>query len=190
MSTRILVFAGSARRDSLNKTLARLAAQRCNELNAETTFIDLAEFPMPLYDGDIEAGDGPPENAFRLQTLIAAQDGLLIASPEYNNSLPALLKNTLDWVSRTPRVRGTNPFAGKVAGLLAASPGSLGGMRGLDHVRRVLDTLGMLVLPGVVAVGHADTAFDADGRLLEAGSDKRLDGLCRQLIDTSTRLKT
>lgn len=189
MNPRILVFAGSARRDSLNKTLARLAARHCNDLGAEASFIDLAEYPMPLYDGDIEAGDGPPENAFRLQTLIAGQDGLLIASPEYNNSLPALLKNTLDWVSRTPRVRGANPFSGKVAGLLAASPGSLGGMRGLDHVRRVLDTLGVLVLPGVVAVGHADTAFDADGRLREESAEKRLHALCRQLVDTSSRLR-
>lgn len=190
MSTRILVFAGSARRDSLNKSLARLTALHCREHGAEASFIDLADYPMPLYDGDIEAGDGPPENAFRLQTLIAGQDGLLIASPEYNNSLPALLKNTLDWISRTPRVRGANPFAGKVAGLVSASPGNLGGMRGLDHVRRVLDTLGMLVLPSVVAVGHADAAFDADGRLLDAASDKRLQGLCRHLIDTSSRLKT
>lgn len=190
MSTRILVFAGSARRDSLNKTLARLAAEHCHELGAEASFIDLAEYPMPLYDGDIEAGDGPPENAFRLQTLIAAQDGLLIASPEYNNSLPALLKNTLDWVSRTPRVRGANPFAGKPAGLMAASPGSLGGMRGLDHVRRVLDTLGMLTLPGVVAIPHADSAFDTAGRLVEAASDKRLRAQCSQLIDISAKLKS
>lgn len=114
----------------------------------------------------------------------------MIASPEYNNSLPALLKNTLDWVSRTPRVRGANPFAGKLAGLLAASPGGLGGMRGLDHVRRVLDTLGMLVLPGVVAIPHADTAFDAEGRLLESRADQRLRTQCRQLIDISTRLMT
>lgn len=190
MATRILVFAGSVRRDSLNKTLARLAAKHCAELGAEATFIDLADYPMPLYDGDREAGDGPPENAFRLQTLIAEQHGLLIASPEYNNSLPALLKNTLDWVSRTPRVRGANPFAGKLAGLLAASPGGLGGMRGLDHVRRVLDTLGMLVLPGVVAIPHADTAFDAEGRLLESRADQRLRTQCRQLIDISTRLMT
>jgi NAD(P)H-dependent FMN reductase len=174
MTARLLVFAGSARRGSFNKALARLAAEHCRRLGAETDFIDLADFPMPLYDGDLEADSGPPENAFRLQDLIARQDGLLIVSPEYNNSLPALLKNTLDWVSRTPRVRGTNPFAGKVAGLASASPGSLGGMRGLDHVRRVLDTLGMLVLPGVVAIPHADRAFDDAGRLLDASSDERL----------------
>ncbi len=188
MSARILVFAGSARRDSYNKTLARLAAAHCRELGAETTCIDLADYPMPLYDGDLEADAGPPEHAFRLQALIADQDGLLIASPEYNNSLPALLKNTLDWVSRTPRVRGGNPFAGKVAGLVSASPGSLGGLRGLDHVRRVLDTLGMLVLPGVVAVPHADRAFDAEGRLVDDSADRRLMALSQQLVGVSGRL--
>lgn len=188
MTARILVLAGSARRGSLNKTLARLAARHCQTLGAEARFIDLADYPMPLYDGDLEAGDGPPENAFRLQELIAAQDGLLVVSPEYNNSLPALLKNTLDWVSRTPRVRGANPFAGKPAGLASASPGSLGGMRGLDHVRRVLDTLGMLVLPGVVAVPHADRAFDDDGSLLDAASDQRLRAYCQQLVSLTSRL--
>lgn len=187
--TRILVFAGSARRASLNKTLARLAAEHCGALGAEARFIDLADYPMPLYDGDLEAGDGPPENAFRLQALIAEQDGLLIAAPEYNNSLAPLLKNTLDWVSRTPRVRGANPFAGKPAGLVAASPGSLGGLRGLDPVRRVLDTLGMLVVPGVVAVPHADQAFDAQGRLLDSGHDARLRQLCADLIDVAGRLR-
>lgn len=188
MPPRILVFAGSARRASLNKTLARLAAEHCRALGAETTFIDLTDYPMPLYDGDLEAGNGPPDNAFRLQELIAGQDGLLIASPEYNNSIPALLKNTLDWVSRTPRVRGTNPFAGKTAGLISASPGSLGGMRGLDHVRRVLDTLGMLVLPGVVAVPHADSAFDDAGRFVDAASEKRLRAHCQQLVSIAGRL--
>jgi chromate reductase, NAD(P)H dehydrogenase (quinone) len=188
MTPRILVFAGSLRRDSYNKALARLATKHCREFGAETTFIDLADYPMPLYDGDLEAGEGPPENAFRLQELIATQHGLLIASPEYNNSLPALLKNTLDWVSRTPRVRGPNPFAGKVAALASASPGGFGGLRGLDHVRRVLDTVGMLVLPGVAAIPHADQAFDADGRLADTNADQRLQALCGQLIQVSGRL--
>lgn len=188
MTARILVFAGSVRRASYNKTLARLAAEHCRRLGAETIFIDLADYPMPLYDGDLETASGPPENAFRLQEMIARQDGLLIASPEYNNSLPALLKNTLDWVSRTSRVRGANPFDGKVAGLLSASPGGLGGMRGLDHVRRVLDTVGMLVLPGVVAIPRADSAFDAEGRLLDAASDERLRALCGKLIGVAGRL--
>jgi NAD(P)H-dependent FMN reductase len=144
---------------------------------------------MPIYDGDMEADGGPPENAFRLQELIAAQDGLIVVSPEYNNSIPALLKNTLDWVSRTPRVRGANPFAGKPAALMSASPGNLGGMRGLDHVRRVLDTVGMLVLPGVAAIPAAHEAFGADGHLLDAGQARRVEELTGALVDVSGRLK-
>ncbi len=188
MNPNILVFAGSLRRDSLNQKLARLAADHARAAGAAVTLIHLADYPMPLYDGDTEAESGPPETAFHLQELIAQQQGLLIASPEYNNSLSPLLKNTLDWVSRTPRVRGSNPFAGKVAGLLAASPGSLGGMRGLDHVRRVLDTVGMLVLPGVVAIPGADQAFDADGRLTDAGLDKRVAAMAERITQVAGRL--
>lgn len=188
MKPRILVFAGSIRRESFNRILARLAAEHAETAGAEVTRIELADYPMPIYDGDTEAESGPPENAFRLQELIGTQHGLLIAAPEYNNSLTPLLKNTLDWVSRTPRVRGTNPFSGKVAGLLAASPGRLGGMRGLDHVRRVLDTLGMLVLPGVVAVPGADKAFDEAGRLQDDRMDKRVRNMAERLVEVSGRL--
>lgn len=189
MTIKILAFAGSNRRDSLNKRLARLAARHAEVAGAEVCVLDLADYPMPLYDGDLEAESGPPPTAFQLRELIAAHDGVLIASPEYNNSLPALLKNTLDWVSRTPRVSGSNPFAGKPAALLAASPGSLGGLRGLDHLRRVLDTLGMLVLPGVAAIPAADRAFDADGALLDARLDRRVAELSGQLVDLARRLR-
>ncbi len=188
MTPRILAFAGSVRRDSFNRRLAVLAARHAEAAGAEVEFIDLADYPLPLYDGDLESESGPPENAFRLQAILARQHGLLIASPEYNNSISPLLKNTLDWVSRTPRVRGENPFTGRVAGLLAASPGSLGGLRGLDHLRRVLDTVGMLVLPGGVAIPHADRAFGAGGELIDAGHDRRLDDLCGRLVTLAGRL--
>ena len=188
MTQRILVFAGSIRRESLNQKLAGAAAEHARAAGAEVSLINLADYPMPLYDGDMEDGEGPPENAFRLQEVIAQQHGLLIASPEYNNSLSPLLKNTLDWVSRTPRARGANPFTGKVAGLLAASPGSLGGMRGLDHVRRVLDTVGMLVLPGVVAIPGADQAFDEMGRLKDGRMNKRLQDMVTRLVDVAKRM--
>lgn len=186
--TRILVFAGSTRQGSYNKQLARLAARDVVAAGAEATFLDLREFPMPLYDGDMEAGDGPPEHAFRLQEIVAQHHGLIVASPEYNNSISAVLKNTLDWVSRTPRVRGANPFAGKPAALIAASPGSLGGLRGLDAVRNVLNTVGMLVLPGMVAVGHADQAFDADGKLKDADLGRRLHGLAAEVVGLAKSL--
>jgi len=188
MTPRILTFAGSVRRDSFNRRLAALAARHAEAAGAEVEFIDLADYPMSIYDGDLEAESGPPENAFRLQAILARQHGLLIASPEYNNSIAPLLKNTLDWVSRTHQVRGENPFAGRVAGLLAASPGSLGGLRGLDHLRRVLDTVGMLVLPGGVAIPHADQAFDAVGGLIDPGHDRRLRAMCDRLVEVAGRL--
>lgn len=186
--TRILVFAGSTRQGSFNKQLARLAAREVAAAGAEASFIDLREFPMPLYDGDLEAGDGPPEQAFRLQGIVAQHHGLIVASPEYNNSISAVLKNTLDWVSRTPRVRGANPFAGKPAALIAASPGGLGGLRGLDAVRNVLNTVGMLVLPGMVAVPHADQAFAADGTLKDVDSARRLRDLVAETVHTARAL--
>lgn len=188
MSVKLLVFAGSLRRDSLNKKLARAAARAAEAAGAQVSYIELNDYPMPIYDGDIEAGEGPPENAFRLQALIAEQHGLIIASPEYNHSIPALLKNTLDWVSRTPRVRGPNPFAGKVATILSASPGSLGGLQGQDHVRRVLTTVGALVLPNSLALPQADQAFDAEGELVDAAMRQRLTDLVTETVRIAARL--
>ncbi len=178
----ILVFAGSIRRESVNRKLARVAAQAVEAAGGRATLLELGDFPMPFYNGDLEAESGPPENAFRLQEIIAAHAGLIVVSPEYNHSIPALLKNTLDWVSRTPRVRGANPFAGKVAGLMAASPGALGGLQGLDTVQRVLATVGCLVLPSVVAVPHADRAFDAEGQLTDATSFRRVEELAAKVV--------
>lgn len=186
--TRILVFAGSTRQGSFNKQLARLAAREVAASGAEATFLDLREFPLPLYDGDLEAGEGPPEHAFRLQEIMAQHHGLIVASPEYNNSISAVLKNTIDWVSRTPRVRGANPFAGKPAALISASPGSLGGLRGLDAVRNVLNTVGMLVLPSMVAVGHADQAFTPDGSLKDVELAQRLRDLAAETVRLSRAL--
>lgn len=189
MTPKILVFAGSLRQDSLSKKLARAAARMAEAAGAEATFVDLRDYPMALYDGDVEATDGPPENAFRLQALIAAQDGLIVVSPEYNHSIPALLKNTLDWVSRTPRARGPNPFTGKVAGLMSTSPGALGGIQGLDHVRRVIETVGALVLPRVVALPHADQAFDTDGNIKDAHMAGRANDLVTEVVATAHRLR-
>lgn len=189
MSVNILVFAGSLRRDSLNKKLARAAAHMAEASGAQAVFLDLRDYPLPLYDGDLEAGDGPPENAFRLQALLAEQQGLMVVSPEYNHSIPAPLKNVLDWVSRTPRVRGPQPFAGKVAAIMSASPGALGGIQGQDHVRRVLETVGALVLPKTVALPHADQAFDDAGHLRDAAMAKRVQALAEEVVRTAERLR-
>lgn len=189
MTVNILVFAGSLRQDSHNKKLARIAARMAEVSGAQAAYLDLRDFPMPIYDGDVEATEGPPENAFKLQELIAAQQGLIIVSPEYNHSIPALLKNTLDWVSRTPRVRGPNPFAGKVAALMGASPGRMGAIQGLDHVRRVVEVVGALVLPKVVALPNADQAFDAEGGLKDAHMAGRVNDLVAELVATAHRLQ-
>lgn len=178
----ILVFAGSTRRESLNRRLARAAARAVEAAGGQATLLELADYPMPLLAGEFEAENGPPENAFRLQDIIAAHHGLIIASPEHNHSISALLKNTLDWVSRTPRVRGANPFAGKVAGILGTSPGGLGALQGLDHLERVLTTVGCLVLPGKVAVPRGDQALDEAGQWRDAASEKRVAALAAEVV--------
>jgi len=169
---RILAFAGSARRDSLNKKLAREAVRLAREAGAGATFVDLDEFPMPLYHGDLEAASGMPEHARRLREIVLAHEGLLIASPENNSSVSALLKNTIDWLSRDlpgggAQASGLAPWRGKVAGLMAASPGGFGGIRALPHLRQVLASLGVTVLGPQVAVPRAHEAFAADGRLAD-----------------------
>lgn len=187
--TRVLVFAGSARRDSFNKRLAAAAAERVRELGGEATLIDLADYPMPIYDGDLEAEAGLPENAVKLRGLMIEHDALLLACPEYNGSITPLLKNTLDWTSRpSDGVGMTAAFKGKTAGLLSASPGGLGGMRGLVHVRAILSGMGVLVVPGDVSVGGAHQAFAVDGSLVDEKIAGRLSAAVERLLTTATAL--
>jgi chromate reductase, NAD(P)H dehydrogenase (quinone) len=150
---KILAFAGSTRADSFNKKLVRVAVEGARQAGAEVTLVDLRDYPMPLYDGDLETEAGMPESAARLKELMKAHDGFLIASPEYNSSITAVLKNTIDWVSRAaPGEEPLAAFDGKAAALMSASPGALGGLRGLVHVRSILGNIGVLVLPDQVAV--------------------------------------
>ncbi len=177
---RILAFAGSARRDSFNRKLVHIAAQGARAAGAEVTVLDLGDFPMPLFTQDLEVAEGPPEHATRLKRIMLGHDGLLIASPEYNSSIAPLLKNTIDWVSRPadgePMLAA---YRGKVAGLMSASPGALGGLRGLVHLRSILSNIGVLVIPEQVAVGQAGTAFDDHGDLLDARRQGSVQGLGR-----------
>jgi len=187
---KVLVFAGSAREDSFNKKLARAAAEYAKEAGAEATVVDLRDFPMPLYDGDLEASEGIPENADKLYELFKAHDALLIASPEYNSSISPLLKNTIDWVSRARE--GDPPLAAyvrKVAGLMAASPGQLGGLRGLVHLRSILGNIGVLVIPQQVAVGGAHEAFAPDGSLSDEGQAKRVSEMVASLVSVTRKLQ-
>src|SRR5580693_4982888 len=166
MIPRILAFAGSLRRESSNKKLVPIAAKGARDAGAEVTLIGLEDFPLPLFDQDLEARQRMPENGKKLKQLFIDHDGLLIASPEYNSSITAVLKNAIDWVSRpAPNEAPLVGFKGKAAGLLSASPGALGGLRGLVHLRAILGNIGVLVLPDQIAVAKAFEAFVEDGSL-------------------------
>lgn len=178
MTSKVLCFAGSARRESLNKKLARLAAQAVREAGAEATFIDLDDYPLPLYHGDLETAEGVPAKARELAELIRAYDALLIASPENNASVSSLLKNTIDWLSR---IRDFDPLSGKTAALMAASPGGFGGVRGLYHLRAILNTLGVEVIAQQFVLPRAHQAFDADGNLADARQREQLAKLAARL---------
>ncbi|MED5525002.1 NADPH-dependent FMN reductase [Gallaecimonas pentaromativorans] len=171
---KLVFLAGSARKDSLNKKLAAYAAKVADQHGADVTLVDLADYPMPLYDGDLEATDGIPANAKALRDLFAGHDGFCIASPEYNSAFSPLLKNTIDWMSRPDgAVPGLVAFHGKTAQLLATSPGGLGGLRGLVMLRMLLGNIGVLVMPDQLAIPAGHEAFDADGSL-KAGPFKEM----------------
>ncbi len=191
MSTpRILAFAGSLRKDSFNKKLIRIAADAARVAGAEVTLIDLKDYPLPIYDGDIEAATGLPENAQKLKKLFLQHDGLLLSCPEYNSSISAVLKNTIDWVSRpVPGEAGLACFNGKVAVLMSASPGALGGLRCLVHVRSILGNINVIVLPGQVAVSKAHEALDANGTLKDATQQASVEGLGKTLTEFLKKTK-
>lgn len=189
MTPSILAFAGSARRDSFNKRLVAAAARGAEAAGAACTRIDLAEYRLPVYDADLEAEAGLPDAARRLRELFSAHQALLIAAPEYNSSITPLLKNSIDWVSRSPEARpDLSPFTGKVAVLLAASPGPLGGLRGLVVVRSLLANIGVTVLPSQMTLRKAASAFDADGELVEARHREQAEALGRTLAEWTAKL--
>lgn len=186
---KLLAFSGSARKDSFNQRLVENAARAAETAGAEVTVINLGDFPMPIVNQDLEAESGLPDKARELKQLFVDHDGFLIASPEYNSSIAPLLKNALDWISRAegdeaPLVA----YKGKVAGLISSSPGALGGLRGLVHLRSILGNIGTHVLPEQVAVGGAFKAFDDDGKLINESDIGRIDSLARNLVDLAARL--
>jgi chromate reductase len=190
MMLRILAFASSTRRESFNKKLVAIAAQGAREAGAEVTLIDLKDFALPLFDQDFEAEQGMPENGKKLKKLFIDHDGLLIASPEYNSSFPAVLKNAIDWVSRpAPGEPSLVAFRGKVATLMSASPGALGGLRGLVHVRSILGNIGVIVLPDQIAVAKAHEAFQPDGSLVDPKRQAGIEGLGTTLTSFLRKFK-
>lgn len=166
----ILAFSGSTRTASTNKQILAIAAAAAREAGAEVTIADLRDFPLPIYDGDLEQADGVPASALELKALFRRHRGLLIATPEYNTSISGVLKNAIDWVTRPVPDEGfLECFNGKVAALLSASLGPMGGLRSQAHLRQILSGIGVTVIPEHWGVPGATAAsFDAAGDLLDA----------------------
>ena len=185
----ILAFAGSTRTASYNKLMIRYAAKVAEEEGAQVTLVDLRDYPMPLYDGDLEASSGLPENALKFVDLMKAHQGFLINCPEYNSAITAVLKNTIDWVSRRqPDDPPLVAFRNKTAGLLAATPGSLGGIRTLVSVRTILGNLNVYVIPQQYGLAQAAGAFDEDGMLIDETARSRVRAVVKQLVEVTRRL--
>jgi len=188
MPIRLLAFSGSSRRDSVNRRLLARAVAIARSGGATVTELLIGQDLLPLYDGDLEDAHGLPAAASDIKAQFAQHDGLIIASPEYNGFFSPLLKNTIDWVSR-PVAGAASPFAGKTAMLLGASPGALGGIRGLPHLRLLLSNLGVTVAPGQMALGGADKAFAPDGSLSDAGQASMLDKCVADMLRLTAALK-
>jgi chromate reductase len=187
---KILVIPGSLRTGSLNARLAAAAVDALVRAEVEVTRISLGDFPLPIYDGDIETA-GVPKHAIDLKRMIGAHHGVLLVTPEYNASLPPLLKNAIDWVSRVQdshesrgQVFRETPFA-----IAAASTGRLGGMRCLQALRLVLSACGALVVPSQLALSFADDAYDDMDRLKHPADSEALQAMVRQLVDVAQQMK-
>ncbi len=192
-SPRIVVMAGSSRREALSRKVAAACVAPLAAAGADVDLVELVDHPAPLYNGDLEVESGLPEGIVRLQRRLAAADGLLVVNPEYNGSITPLLKNALDWCSRpnpADRARsGGAVYAGRAAAVVGTSPGALGGMRVLFHVRDILGYLGMQVIPQQLAIGKAGEAVGDDGRLRDPAQREALDKLAQALVDTARRLR-
>ncbi|MCU0240200.1 MAG: NAD(P)H-dependent oxidoreductase [Pyrinomonadaceae bacterium] len=187
---KILAFAGALRKDSTNKKAVKVAVEGAKKAGAEVTFIDLKDFSVPLYDGDLEAESGLPENVVKLQELMLAHDGFLIASPEYNSGISGVLKNYIDWTSRPNGEHKAGAcYGGKVVVIMSASPGGLGGLRGLFDLRKVLSTMGVIVLPQEFAVSKSHEAFDENGNAKDEFVRNNLEGLGKTLAEFLVKLK-
>lgn len=181
---KILAFAGSLRTDSFNKKLVKVAAEGARKAGAEVTYIDLRDYPFSLYDGDVEASEGIPEIVTRVKEIMFAHDGLLISSPEYNSGIGGVLKNFIDWTSRAAHgEKAGDCYSGRVISLMAASPGNLGGLRGLVHVKMILGNMDTIILPEQLALSKAHEAFNADGSLKDEKMQSRAEKLGTNLAE-------
>lgn len=180
---KVLAFAGSTRKDSTNKKLIAEAARLAKQEGASVTLVDLKDYPIPFYDADLEAKDGMPPKAKHLRQLMIQSDVIMIASPEYNGSLSAVLKNAIDWISRDEEGKPSRTaFKDKKFVLMSASPGAGGGSRGLAHLRSIIENVGGVVIPQTVVIPDAYKAFDVDGHL----QDPKLKSELLQLVQKAT----
>jgi NAD(P)H-dependent FMN reductase len=181
---RLLFFAGSTREGSYNRKLASLAHHIATANGIEAVLAELKDYPMPLYNGDLEKAEGPPEPARAFKALLSECQGVFIASPEYNSSITPLLKNTLDWVTRVTEegLNGPRMFRSRVFAIAGSSPGYYGGARCLLHLRQVLAVgMGALVIPQQFSLPRANEAFDADGHLKDKKQQEMLKGVVEAL---------
>jgi len=182
---KILAFAGSGRKNSYNFIIAKCAAEGANVDGVEVTVIDMSEFDMPIFNEDLEAEKGMPANAKKFKQLLMSHDGFIIGNPEYNSGYSALIKNAIDWASRMED--GEKPlqaFKGKYAAIIAASPGGLGGIRGLVPLRMLLGNIGMHVLPNQLAVSGVAKLVDENHNVTDEKTQKNLHGIGRSLAET------
>jgi NAD(P)H-dependent FMN reductase len=187
---KILVIPGSLRTGSLNVRLAAAAAYEFAQAGVEVTRISLGDFPLPIYDGDLHSKSGVPKNAINLKRMIGVHHGVLIVTPEYNSSVPPLVKNTIDWVTRVQDGHETRGqvFRERAFAIAAASAGRLGGTRALAALRLVLSACHAMVVPNQLALSFADEAYDDMDRLKHSADIEALQALVRQLIDHSQRM--
>lgn len=184
---KVLAISGSLREDSYNKKLINEAAHLARQGGAAVTVIDLRDFEMPFYDSDIET-KGMPDGAKRLRKLLNESQAVIIASPEYNGSLSAVLKNAIDWSSRTEKGEPSKEaFNGKKIAIMSASMGAGGGGRGLVHLRTILENLGAKVVPIQLTVGSANQTFNTEGRLTDTGLQNLLKMEIQQLLENGSQ---
>jgi len=182
---RIAAIAGSLRKDSYNRRLLAIGVSALRKSGADVDELDLREFPLAVYDGDIESEQGLPEVAWKLKSRIAACQGIVIACPEYNASIPGTFKNVIDWTSRG----GSNPWQGKVIALMGASNGPWGTQRMMPHLRQSLSLLGAIVIPQQINVASAGSVWDAEGKLLDDKLAPRVEKFAREFLHVTERLR-
>ena len=187
-AAKILCFSGSTRSGSINVRLLDAAIKELSALDCEVTRISLEDYPLPIYDGDLEEKEGVPENAVTLAKLMSEHDGYFITCPEYNGSLTPLMKNTIDWMTRVPSDQAA-PFKDKVGAIGACSPGGMGGIAMLYHLREILVRLGSLIVSEQVAVGNGFDAFDDHDKLTDERSSQFLTATCKSLATKAALLK-